>query len=135
MMEMPEAAELALEEVRRSGVGYADVRAGREDSESVDVRDQQVEGISRGTSRGVGIRVLNDGAWGFAATAQLDADSVRATARLAIDVARSSQRLASQARLDDSPPPVGDYTTPYQRDPFDVPLQEKIAHLLDHALQ
>ena len=130
-MELPEAAELALEEVRRGGVGYADVRAGQEDGESVDVRDQRVEGVSSGTTRGVGVRVLHDGAWGFAATAQLDPDNIRATARLAIDVAKASQRLASNAGLDETSPPVGDYITPHQRDPFDVPLQEKIAYLLD----
>src|ERR1700712_5604316 len=99
---LAELADRALDEVRRLKVGYADVRAVREDSESVDVRDDRVESVSRDSSTGVGIRVLVDGAWGFAATS--DPQEIRATAALALSVARASGHLrgGSRVRLDDT---------------------------------
>ncbi len=130
---LSELADRALDEVRRLRVGYADVRAVQEDSESVDVRDDRVEAVSRDSTRGVGIRVLVDGAWGFAATSETDALAVRAAAALAVDIARASATLkgGGRVRLDDTPPASGAYTTPHLRDPLDVPLAEKAAHLLE----
>ncbi|MDX6229872.1 MAG: TldD protein [Frankiales bacterium] len=128
---LAELADRALDEVRRLKVGYADVRAVREDAESVDVRDDRVESVSRGSSSGVGIRVLVDGAWGFAATS--DPQAIRRTATLAVDIAKASGHLrgGARVRLDDTPPANGTYTTPHLRDPLDVPLAERIAHLLE----
>ena len=127
---LAELADRALDEVRRLKVPYADVRAVREEAESVDVRDDRVESVSRDTSAGVGIRVLVDGAWGFAATS--DPAQVRATAALAVDIARASGhvRAGSKVRLDDTPVASGTYTTPHLRDPLEVPLAEKVEHLL-----
>jgi TldD protein len=127
---LAELADRALDEVRRLKVGYADVRAVREDTESVDVRDDRVESVSRDSTRGVGIRVLVDGAWGFAATA--DPQEVRATAALAVQIAKASGHVrgGARVRLDDTPPASGTYTTPHLRDALDVPLAERVAHLL-----
>jgi TldD protein len=129
---LSELADRALDEVRRLRVGYADVRAVQEDSESVDVRDDRVEAVSRDSSRGVGIRVLIDGAWGFAATSEIEPAAIRAAAALAVDIARASATLrgGGRVRLDDTPPASGSYTTPHLRDPLEVPLAEKAQHLL-----
>jgi len=114
------------------GVQYADVRAVREETESVNVRDERVEGVERGTSQGVGIRVLVDGSWGFAATADCQPRALRSTAVLARDIARASTAVQADHRvqLDDTPPAEGQYITPYERDPLEVPLAEKVDHLL-----
>jgi len=130
-MELAELANLARDEVRRHGVDYADVRAVQEDSESIDVRDDDVQGVSRASNRGVGVRVLIGGSWGFAATSETDDHNLRRTAERAVDIARASATVQrDQVRLDDTPPPSGSYTTPHQRDPFDVPLTERVEHLL-----
>jgi len=56
-----ELAGRAVEAARRAGADYADARVVREDSESITVRNQEMEGIDRASSEGVGIRVLVDG--------------------------------------------------------------------------
>src|SRR4051812_32304650 len=102
-----------------------------EESESVDVRDDRVKGVRRTATRGVGIRVLVAGAWGFAATADDSADAAAQAAALAVDVARASRPVPGEpVRLDDTPPATGTYLTPHQRDPLEVPLAEKVDHLL-----
>lgn len=133
--DLTDLADLALDEIRRLRVDYADARAVCEDAESVDVRDDRVEAVSRTTSRGVGIRVLVDGAWGFAATSDPDPAQVRRTAALAVDIARASGHVSNGARtrLDATPPAVGSYVTPHERDPLEVPLAEKVGHLLAAA--
>src|SRR5439155_2211736 len=67
-----ELAQLAVDAARRAGADLADARAGTDESESITVRDEHLEGVERSTSTGVGIRVLVRGRWGFAATAQLN---------------------------------------------------------------
>jgi len=130
------AADTALAEVRGLVPGaYADARAVEEQYEAVDVRDDRVQGIGRETSRGVGIRVLLAGAWGFAATLDLSGTSIRATAERAVDIARASARVqtAERIRLDETPPAVGTYVTPYDIDPLTVPLADKVELLLAAA--
>jgi TldD protein len=132
--DLADLAGLALDEVSRLGVEHADVRARQEEAESVQVRDEAVEGVSRDSSSGVGIRVVYDGAWGFAATNDASPDAVRRAAQQAVEVARASAlvrgRDGSRVTLDDTPPAVGSYTTPHERDPLEVPLVEKVQHLL-----
>ena len=134
-MDLAELADQALAEVHRLGVAYADVRARREDAESVDVRDSAVQGVSRTSSRGVGVRAHVDGAWGFAATSETSGSALRRVAEQAVAVARAAAGVAGPgpARLDDTEPAVGTWTTPHDRDPLEVPLQEKTAHLLAAA--
>ena len=133
-MDLAELAEAALAAARTNDVQYADTRAVVEESESIDVRDEQVEGVSRNTSRGVGIRVLVHGSWGFASTHETDPKAIRATAERAIEIARASRRVhGDPVRLDDTEPPKGRYTTPLTRSPFDVPLAEKLDLLLATA--
>ena len=49
------------------GASYADIRVNRYRRESIATREQQVQNVSRSTSYGFGVRVLVNGAWGFAA--------------------------------------------------------------------
>jgi TldD protein len=129
-----EWAAAALDAARAAGADHADARVVEELAESVDVRDDRVEGVSRTSSRGVGIRVLAGGAWGFAATNDRSPAAVRATAERAVDIARASAPLRGDpVVMDDTPPPGGTYVTPHSRNPFDVPLAEKIDLLLATA--
>ncbi|MDP9239174.1 MAG: TldD/PmbA family protein [Actinomycetota bacterium] len=138
-MDLSDLAEACLEAVRAlPDVQYADARAVREDAESVNVRDDRVEGVGRGSSQGVGVRVLVDGAWGFAATSANGADDpgeVPATVQRAHEIARASAAVqpGPRVKLDDTPPAQGEYATPHERDPLDVPLTEKIDYLLATA--
>jgi TldD protein len=136
-VQTPDAAEWAihaLDAARAAGADYADVRVVEELAESIDVRDDRVEGVSRTTSRGVGVRVLAGGAWGFAATNDPSPAATREAAARAVAIARAGAPLRGDpVTLDDTPQPEGEYVTPHARDPFDVPLAEKIDLLLATA--
>ncbi|MGH2450475.1 MAG: PmbA/TldA family metallopeptidase, partial [Candidatus Limnocylindria bacterium] len=50
------------------GASYADARFVEREHEAVNVKDGAVESIDWTSDRGMGVRVLKGGAWGFAAS-------------------------------------------------------------------
>src|SRR5438552_757578 len=69
-------ARMAVDAATRASADYADARLVTEESESLTVKNQEMEGIDRAHTEGVGIRVLVNGFWGFAATARLDEQEI-----------------------------------------------------------
>ncbi len=129
---MLEVVKQAVAAAQKSGAGYADARFVHEESESLTVRNQEMEGIDRSLSQGVGIRVLVNGYWGFAATARTDEAEIERTARLAVDIAKAASRLPMEpVRLAPVEPITAEWMTTVQEDPFAVALDEKIALLME----
>ena len=62
------AIDLALS----MGADYADIRYSKFDSESISVKNGQVQGVDYHSDYGVGIRVLCGGAWGFASNPDIE---------------------------------------------------------------
>ena len=126
--------ERALDAARDAGASYADARFLREEWESIDVQDERLQGVDRGSTAGIGIRVIAGGMWGFAGTARLQDTDVSRAAANAVEIARSSSALKAPAvRLADEPAHVATWETEIEEDPFAVPLDEKIALLLEAA--
>jgi TldD protein len=129
---MLHVAKEAVEAARAAGADYADARFVHEDSESITVRNQEMEGIDRATSEGVGVRVLVDGYWGFAATARPEGAEIARTAGLAVEIARAAARLPRDpVNLTEVEPATGTWGSPFQDDPFNVSLEEKVALLME----
>ena len=126
-------AKKGLEAARAAGADYADTRVVTEETESLTVRDQVVEGMDRSTSTGIGIRVLVAGHWGFASTARSsDPGEVRRTAELAVRIAKAAARQPGEpVQLAEVEPAVATWSSPMQDDPFTVPLEEKLALLME----
>ena len=121
----------ALDTAATRDAGYADARVVDLTVAAVSVKNGQVEAITDRQSLGLGVRALVDGAWGFAATADLSPAAIDAAAAQAVAVARASgQAPGRRADLGPAVASRGSYRTPIARDPFAVPLEEKIALLL-----
>jgi TldD protein len=130
----PYVNELALEALnaaRSAGASYADARIGRYRRQSIGTRERQVTGISDDESYGIGIRTIVNGAWGFAATNDMTPAGVQKAAREAARLSKAA-RIAQRRPVALAPvtPVKGTWKTPIQRDPIDVPLEEKVALLL-----
>ena len=128
---MRDLAHRALDTARSRGAHYADVRVLRQQAESVTVRLQNVEALTYDESIGFGVRVLVDGYWGFASSHRLTMEEADRVAGEAARIARASA-TARGPRADIGPATaiVDTYATPFQRDPFAVSLEDKIAMLL-----
>jgi TldD protein len=121
-----------LDAATRAGATYADVRVTDQTTQRLSVRNGVVEGVDSASSFGMGVRVIADGAWGFAATSEVTPEAADRVARQAVAIARASStvgsphrvRLADVASYDDS------WSGPCAIDPFAVSLEDKIALLL-----
>src|SRR5450432_3515939 len=129
---MRDLAIKALNTVQQLGASYADVRVMERTGEGIEVKNGRVEGVSSSTSSGFNVRVIVNGAWGFASSAHMDdAEAVR-VAQQAIQIARASALVAGEpVHLSPLPPQKGSYRTPMRIDPFSVPLNQKVQLLLD----
>lgn len=129
---MRDLTGLALDTARIRGATYADVRIVEHCEQTVSVKDGVVEALSQTEDLGFGVRVIAEGAWGFASSAILDRQEVQRVAVLAVEIARASA-LARLAPVVIGTPvtSTGTYHTPVKIDPFNVPVEDKIALLLE----
>ena len=122
---MKALAEAAVDAALGAGASYADARAVSMRRQYVITKNGQVDDLSDAESAGIGVRVLVGGAWGFAGAGRLDETGARDAALRAVEFAR-----AAPGRHETNLAPVeahtGQYRTPLERDPFAVPLTEKI---------
>jgi len=127
-----ETLQQALAAARRAGADYAEARAEDLWIESIAARDTAVERLSSDRDAGWGVRLAAAGGWGFAATAATDRAAVEATVGQAVAIARAgAARRPAPPDLAALPARRGTYRTACSRDPFAVPLPERIALLLD----
>jgi TldD protein len=125
-------ADVALDAARAAGATYADVRFADYRRQSVYTREARVQGIDESEDRGFGVRVIADGTWGFAASSVVTKDEVVRIARRAVALAKVNAKLQREpVMLAKNEATRAIWETPIERDAFDVPLDEKIALLLD----
>ncbi|MBI4166466.1 MAG: TldD/PmbA family protein, partial [Acidobacteria bacterium] len=121
----------ALSVARRAGASYADIRINRYRYESIRTREKQVEEVSRAQTFGFGVRVLDGGAWGFAASREVTSESVRRMTEQALAIARASARFRKKpVELIPAQSVKASWKSSFARDPFDLPLDGKIQFLL-----
>lgn len=125
-------ADVALNEARSKGATYTDVRIGRYLNQFIITREDKVQNVVNTESFGVGIRVIANGSWGFAATDKLDRDSVAKAAQLAVTIAKENARLLSEPVQLAPQKGVGEvsWKCPIEKNAFDVPIKEKADLLL-----
>jgi TldD protein len=129
---MRDLTDRALDTVAQMGATYADVRVVRRRDESISVKSGKVEGVAMGETDGFGVRVLVDGAWGFASSDTLELGEADRVGALAVRIAKASATaLRNRVALDSRPPATGTYETPVVEDPFKIPLERKISDLVD----
>jgi TldD protein len=127
--------ELALEALDAAvsrGAQYADVRSIEGRTEHIRTRDGSLESAGERHDSGFGVRVLVNGAWGFAAAGKLDRARVPAVVGAAIEAGRAAATVqARRVELAPCSPAVDTYRSSVSRDPFTVPLDEKQALALE----
>jgi TldD protein len=126
-----ELAQFAVNLIRRRGIPYGDIRIVESRHQDIAVNNAVPEAISEQRSRGFGVRVLVDGAWGFHSSHLVSEEEVAGVVDQAWAIARASARVAGRpVELAPVEPQRGSYTTPFARDPFAVPLSEKLELLV-----
>ncbi len=125
-------ADVALNAAKSKGATYTDVRIGRYLNQSILTRENKVQNITNTESYGVGIRVIANGSWGFAATDILTTDNIAKTAALAVAIAKENARLLVEPVQLAPQKGYGEvsWQTPIIKNAFEIPIKEKVDLLL-----
>jgi len=130
-MSMKEVGAWALNLATSSGVQFADCRIVDESHRGLATKNGKVGHAADSESLGIGIRVLADGAWGFAASEDLTRAGVETAARQAVEIARASARVKQHdVRLAPEKAYTDDWTSPYQIDPFSISVEQNLDLLM-----
>jgi len=113
-------------------VSYADVRVIETRDRYVSTKNGKPSGLTAAISFGVGIRVLADGCWGFAATDDLTPAGIGRAAALAIEIARAGT-LTKKRDVVLAPEQAyqAEWVSPCKIDPFSIPPDQNLALLLE----
>ena len=129
---MKDLAERALNTVLVKGASYADVRVIESRDRYLSTKNGVPAQVREAESLGLGVRVIADGAWGFAATDGLTRDSVEATAARAVAIARASA-IAKNADVVLAPEQkiIDAWEAPVEIDPFQIPISQSLDLLFE----
>ncbi|MBI5743515.1 MAG: TldD/PmbA family protein [Elusimicrobia bacterium] len=131
-------ATKAIEIANKYKVDFGDIRIVEERNQAVAVKNGEIGALTDQTTLGYGIRVLYQGAWGFASGRDMTERAVADTTLKAIAIAKASRLLMhGKVRLAPEPAYTDFWQTPFLKDPFAVPVQTKLDILfaLDKVLR
>ena len=125
-------ADTALNAAKSKGATYTDVRIGRYLQQFMFTREQKVQNIVNAESYGIGIRVIVNGTWGFAATSDVTPDAIAKCAQTAVAIAKANARIQAEPVVLAPQKGVGEVTwkTPIQKNAFEIPVQQKVDLLM-----
>ena len=93
----------------------------------------KVQNIVNAESYGIGIRVIANGTWGFAATSNVTPDGIAKCAETAVAIAKANAKLQNEPVQLAPQKGVGEVTwkTPIKKNAFEIPVQQKIDLLMN----
>jgi TldD protein len=125
-------ADIALNAATKAGASYCDVRIGRYLRQFVITRETKVENVVNTESTGIGVRVIANGTWGFAATSDMSEDAIAKAAVQATAIAKANSKFQSTPVQLAAVKGVGEvsWATPIQKNSMTVPIKDKVDLLL-----
>src|SRR5215813_2351307 len=128
---MKQIADWALNTATQRGASYADVRIVDHRQRSLATKNGKVGHASGNETLGLGIRVLVNDSWGFAASDSLAREDVERTAAQAVEIARASATVKEHpVRLAPEPAVKVEWATPCKIDPFTTSIEQNLDLLL-----
>lgn len=128
-----ELATVALNAATSAGATYADARIGRYLNQFITAEEKRVDSIVNTESFGVGVRVIANGTWGFAATSDTTPDGVAKVAQQAVAVAKANAKFQTDPVQLAPVKGVGDvqWRTPIEKNALEVPISDKVDLLME----
>lgn len=128
---MKDIASWALNAASLRGATHVAVRIADDRSRALSTKNGKLGSASDSESFGIGIRVLADGAWGFAASDDLSRAAVEATAARAVEIAKASAQVKQHdVQLAPEKAAVANWASPCQIDPFSISIEQNLDLLL-----
>ncbi len=127
---MKELIETILNTFDGKNLDYGEIRVVERNSQNIEIKNGNIETLGEESETGFGVRVYKNGGMGFASSSVLTKDSAYNTAISAIKIAEASSKLSKGKTLFSEERVSKDsYKTPYRKDPFEIPIENKLALL------
>jgi len=124
---MRETIERVLKSAKQKGAVFADLRLTQASGTSVLVQDGRADKVATGVSQGAGVRVLVDGAWGFAPTNNPTPEELERCLDDAVNMARAAApSVTDHGMVAEVEPVEAKVASKFERDPREVPLEERV---------
>ena len=118
-----------VEKAIESGASYADVRYQKRDSEVITVENKMLKSYSSRRHSGAGIRVIVNGALGYASTSDLTKDGLERALNSSIKIAKSMK--SGELGLGETEANKSNVELTIKEDPFGVPPEEKVSIVME----
>jgi len=116
-----------LDTLSAQGASYADMRIVERQMESIVVKNSRLDRNTESQNRGFGIRVLFDGAWGFACSFEQTPEEFVRVAEEALKMARGAAKLGKEkVKLAPVKAARGSWKSPCKVNPLHVKKEQKV---------
>ncbi len=125
--------EIAMNEANFLGADYADIRIQNTHTESIYLRNLSLKNTADNVIYGYGIRIMKNGAWGFAHNNIFTKEAIVKTVKRAYNIALLSSKIkkGNGLTLANERSYVASYKTPIKIDPFKISLKDKVDLMLE----
>jgi len=129
---MKELCEYAIEIATHLGADYSDIRITDDRSQRIMIIDRSPKEVKDENIYGFGVRVLKNGAWGFASSNKVRKREIEKIVKRAFSIAKASSLLSHEKGISLAPEPIHKdrFVTPIEIDPFNIGMDEKASMLL-----
>ncbi|MCK5744288.1 MAG: TldD/PmbA family protein [Caldisericia bacterium] len=129
---MKKQIERALIEAKKAGASYADVRILSTQDERIATKNGDLDNLLSDESKGFGIRVIADGAWGFSSSSVITDSEIDRVAEEAVAIAKASATVAHDpVKLADNEVHQADVPANVKDDPRNIPIAQRVKFALD----
>ena len=120
-------ADTAIFVAKQNGASYSDFRLSNFRSQNVATREQAIQFIRDNENFGFSVRVIIDGAWGFAASSTFSEDEVGKVTKIACEIAKANKSIQlNKVELVPTPTYTDVWNTPIKKSAFDVSIDDKV---------
>lgn len=113
--------------VQKFGAEYAEIRAQKLYKTMLTLKEDRIEAVKQGIEKGAALRVLVNGAWGFASAGTLNSETLTNTISDACKMAKAaSSRLKNPIKLVETKAVEDKVPMKPKKDPSKIPIQDKI---------
>jgi TldD protein len=120
-------ADTAMFTAKQNGASYSDFRLSNFRSQNVSAREQVIQSVSDSENFGFSVRVIVQGAWGFASSSTFSEDEVVRVTRVACEIANANKSIQKN-KVELVPTKVYNETwnTPIKKNAFEVSIDDKV---------
>lgn len=124
---MKDLLNMICDKAKACGATFADARVFESEGVGISRQDGRADKLNSGASRGLGVRVLKDHAWGFASVSDFDSDKALGALAAAVSMAEASSTRSENAVVADIQGVERDIKADVEIDPRTVPFERKMA--------